>query len=53
MDTKPNVPDVRIARRNIQVTIITMLKDLKENVFMTDKKTKTLGRDTGLRKRTK
>lgn len=36
--TKPNVPDVRVAHRNIKVTIITMLKDWKENVLMMGEK---------------
>lgn len=37
-ETKPNVPDVKVAHRNIKVTIITMLKDWKENVLMTGEK---------------
>lgn len=52
MDRKPNVPDVRVARRNAQVAIITMPKDLKENVLVMDEKTKILGRDTGTTKKT-
>lgn len=53
MDTKPNVPDVRVARRNVQGTIITMLKDLKENALMMDKNIKNPSRDTGTTKGTK
>lgn len=37
-ETKPNVPDVKVAHRNIKVTIITMLKDWKENELMTGEK---------------
>lgn len=48
---KPNVPDVRVARRNVQVTIIIMLKDLEENVLMMDKKIKNPSRDTGTMKK--
>lgn len=37
-ETKPNVPDVKVAHRNIKVTIITMLKDWKEKMLMTGEK---------------
>lgn len=37
-ETKPNIPDVRVAHRNVKVTLITMLKELKGNVLMMGEK---------------
>ena len=51
MDMKPNVPDVKVARRNVHATIITMLKDVEENVLMRDEKIKNPSRDTGTMKK--